>query len=180
MVELKQLKELVEELAKVSADRDALQIKVNKFETRKSKRKSKSNPDESKFLLIMSNALKTLRNQVYQDAATHNLIVRKKITESRYSEYQFFSKFNQAVSRLLNYQTFVKECEDKYNLAPEAVAQHIVLRGEKAVNKVFKNGLAASFGEADVRLMGKRVFSEEELELTQYEPKSHEEEVVEP
>jgi len=49
----------------------------------------------------------------------------------------------------------------------------VVSRGEKTINSVFKDGLITTIGKDTLYLMNERIFSDDELKLSQYAPAKH-------
>lgn len=144
--------------------------KARRAET--AKRNRKKNPEEKKFNAILSASTRKLNSQEYNDAVTFNRIIRKRIAKEEYSEYNFFSFFNNRISRLKGLKSFISECEE-CNLEKDAVAQHVVSRGESTINSVFKDGLVVTIGKDQLYLMNERIFFDDELKLSQYTPMKH-------
>lgn len=171
MTNFSDLTKMIEELIETKRQLAELQQKLDKIEANKkaradkAKSKSKVSAEDKKFLEILNCALRRFEKQERKDIATINGILKKTIIQKQYAEYDFYTRFNKAVERLLNYETFVKECGA---LPSSSVAQHVVLHGDKAVNEVFKYGLIDTFGQDKIKLMSKAIFSADELRIEQY------------
>ncbi|MFR1815000.1 hypothetical protein [Dysgonomonas capnocytophagoides] len=165
---------LVEELTETKQELAKLQKELDKIYAARLKRaeaakkKNKVSPEDKKFSEVLRCSLVRLGTQHYQDVVTTKEIIKEIMIKQDCSEYDFYSRFNNAIARLLNYKIFVDECNA---LDPEAVAQHVILRGDTAINKVFKSGLKTVFDDAKLGLMDKIIFSKEELEISQYKKK---------
>lgn len=129
------------------------------------KRSRKVSPDEKKFGATLRAASRTFKAQVYQDSATLRHTIKRKIKPvDQFKFYSLFVKRLKAIKGLKNFEAICKnKCAD-----PDAAAQRIVIRGEKAMNSVFKNGLDSIFEDAELEQMQQVVFEEKDLELTQY------------
>lgn len=158
-------------MAEKEAELEMIRIKrVRRAEA--AKRNRKKSPEEKEFSSIIRSSNRRLTSQEYQDSITFNRIIKKGIAQGVYGEYHFFSFFNKGVTQLKNYSPFISDCE-KCDLNPDAVAQHVVSRGEAKLNSVFKNGLIFTFGKDTLALMNEVIFSNEELDLKCYAPKRH-------
>lgn len=133
------------------------------------KRNRRIDPKEKEFGAILRASNRRLKSQEYKSPVTLNRIIKKGIMQSSYGEYSFFSILNNRISRLKCFTPFIDDC-NVYNLNPNVVAQHVVSRGEEKNKLVFKDGLIQTFGKDELLLMGKPIFSEEELDLSQYAP----------
>lgn len=138
------------------------------------KRNRKVSPEEKEFSAILRSSNSKMCSQEYQDAVTLNRIIKKKIAQGQYGEYSFFSLFNSRISRLKGLTLFISDCKE-CNIDADAVAQHVVSRGEKTINSVFRNGLTTTIGRDSLFLMNRRIFSDNELDLSQYAPQPHSE-----
>ena len=78
------------------------------------------------------------------------------------------------MNSVLNMADFDKYFSDK-DLDKGAVAQHVVIRGTKVMYNVFKYGVDSVFKPEELALMNKAVFTNDELDITQYEPEEHQE-----
>lgn len=156
-----------QELAKLKKELDNIYAaRLKRAEA--AKKKSRVTPEDTKFGEVLRCSLLRLAKQHYQDVVTTKEIIKETMIKNDCSEYDFFSRFNNSVERLLCYQIFVNECG---SLDAKAVAQHVVLRGDSAVKKVFRYGLKSTFDDAMLGLMDKAIFSENELEISQYKKK---------
>lgn len=153
-----------QELAKLKKQLDVIN-EAKRKRAEAAKRKSRVTPEEKVCGEVLRLSLMRLKKQHYQDVVTTKEIIKTMMIKLDCSKYNFFSHFNKSVERLLSYKIFVDECG---SLDSKAVAQHVVLRGESAVKKVFKYGLKSTFDDAMLGLMDKAIFSEAELEATQY------------
>jgi len=179
MLNLTDLQKLIEDLAVVTRQRDELLIKLNEIKAKKRKKaesaKSRSivSPEDKMFNKIINSAFRRIKNQEHQDVSTIKRVLQKTIVKQGYSEYNFYTRFNNSVERLTKYETFVNQCGD---LSPSIVAQNVVFHGDSAVSKVFKYGLITTFGQDKIRLMSRPIFSEDELKVEQYMPETYESE----
>ena len=153
--------------------------KIEAFEAKKKKRteamkkhRKEVSLEEREFSEILRFSMARLKGQEFNDSLTLNQIIKKRIAKGQCGEHSFFSIFKSRVERLKDLSSFSSECENE-NLDADAVAQHIVARGEKTMNLVFKKGLVSAIGKNKLSLMGKRIFTDEELTLSRYEPESH-------
>ena len=172
VIELQETKRL---LAEREAELNAIKEKRER-RAEAAKRNRKKSPEEKEFGSILRSSNRKLDSQEYQDAITLNRIVKKRIMQGQYGSYSFFSIFNRRISRLKGFESFISDCGD-CNLSPDAVAQHVVSRGEKTINSVFKDGLIETIGKDNLYLMSEKIFSNEELMLNQYAPQPHPEPV---
>lgn len=163
-------------LAEKVAELDAIREKRAR-RAEAAKRNRKKSPEEKEFNAILRSSNSRLNSQEYRDAVTFNRIIKKGIAQRLYDEYTFFSLFNNKLSRLKGFKPFISECEE-CNLDADAVAQHVVSRGEKTINLVFKDGLVTTIGRDNLDLMNELIFSNEELKLSQYAPAKHSDLVV--
>ena len=168
VIELHETKRL---LAEKEAELNAIKEKRMR-RAENAKRNRRKSPEEKEFGTILRSSNTKLVSQEYQDAVTFNRIIKKRIAQKQYSEYSFFSLFNRRIDRLKGFTPFVFDCE-ACNLNPDAVAQYVVSRGEKTINLVFKDGLIATIGKDTLYLMNERIFSDDELKLSQYVPAKH-------
>lgn len=168
VMELHETKRL---LADKEAELNAIAEKrLRRAET--AKRNRKKSPEEKEFGMILRSSNTKLISQEYQDAVTFNRIIKKRIAQKQYPEYSFFSFFNRRISRLKGFAPFLSDCKE-CNLNPDAIAQYVVSRGERTINSVFKDGLIETIGKDTLYLMNERIFSDDELMLSQYVPARH-------
>ena len=158
-------------LAEKEAELKAIsEKKIRRAET--AKRSRKKSPEEKEFGSILRSSSTKLSSQEYQDVVTLNRIIKKKVAQGQYGSYSFFSFLNNRISRLKGFEPFNADCEE-CSLNADAVAQHVVSRGEKTINLVFKNGLIETIGKDNLLLMSEQIFSDNELTLSQYKPAKH-------
>lgn len=153
---------VVEELV---ATKNKLAQVTNELEALKAKkvRNKRVNPDKQ-FLNVLTKVRTKVVHQEMQSPELIKRITLKTLIRTGYSSKEFFSKFEKATQRLLSYEPFKNECSNHVpSLISENVAQHVVMAGEANINKVFKNGLKATF---DTRLlsMDKLIFSLEDVQ----------------
>ncbi|MCE4565207.1 hypothetical protein INQ51_12890 [Maribellus sp. CM-23] len=168
--------ELFDDLYAANQELAKLRVQLKQIETKKAdraesyKRVRKINPDEKKFGAIMRAANRSLKSQVYKDPQTLKQLIKLKIKDIE--EYMFYAILKNRVSAVVGMEDFVNFCEE-HELNKNAVAQHVVICGEKKTNEVFKYGLGSVFKPEKLDLMNVEVFTDEELNLEQYKPKKH-------
>lgn len=172
------IKELIIELENTKKELVQIKKELSEIETKKQQRAEKAksqsevSPEDQIFNKILNSSNRRIKNQEYQDVGTINKVIKKTIIKENYSEYNFYTRFNNSIDRLTNYQTFVDDCKS-YGLNHDIVAQHVTYNGVQKVHKVFQNGLIQTFGLDKVKLMSKPIFSEKELEVIQYMPQAY-------
>lgn len=129
----------------------------------KKARNKRVNPDRQ-FLSVITKVRAKVAHQEIKSSELIKRITQRTLVRTGYSSKEFFSKFEKAVQRLLNYEPFKKECSThEPPLTSENVAQHVVIAGEANINKVFKNGLKATF-DTKLLLMKEPIFSKDEIQ----------------
>lgn len=170
--EITTVKELLEslyaaqhELAKVK--QELKEIKDQKDKRALSyKRNSNVSSEEKTFGKTLRAANRSYKSQVYKNVATLRRTILQKIKPN--DEWMFFAIFISRVNSIKGIEAFASFCK-KNKLNIDAVAQHVVIRGDKAMNIVFKNGVSSVFSPEQLDRMTKVVFSEQDLDLTKYE-----------
>jgi hypothetical protein len=168
--------DIFEELYEHKHKLEVVEKQLNDYKRKKAeraesyKRYRKTNETEKRFGYILRASNRKLASQMYQDPLTLQLIIFQKVAENE--RYAFFDLLNQRINALVGLESFVKVCNSK-GLNPKIVAQHVVVRGSKALNDVFKYGLDKVYNDAVLQLMSKQIFSDEELLLERYRPKEH-------
>ena len=153
------------------AEKQLKEYKTRKAERAESYKKYRRTSSSDKMVnAALRAASRKLKSQYYQDATTLKHLIQQKIDKDQ--EYQFYAIINQRINAILGMQKFVEYC-GKNDLKKEAVAQHVVVHGVKAMNSVFKDGLESVYNLDDLQLMNAIIFAEEELRLEQYIPKGH-------
>jgi len=152
---------------------------LSEIETKKAqraesyKRSRKISPEEKKFGEILRSANRKLKSQVFQDSSTLNRIIKQKIGDNE--EHMFYATFKNRVDAVIGTREFGHLCSQN-KLNTDAIAQHVVIHGNKAMNNVFKYGLGHVYKPEQLLLMNKAVFTTVELNLDQYLPEKHPEE----
>lgn len=167
-----EVKNLIEELTETKRQLAELQIELDKIYAAREKRKKaaeekrkKVSPDDKIFQEILRCSLMRYSSQERQNVTMMNLIIKNMIIKKQFSNGKFFIRFNHVLSKLKNYQIFQDECT---GYDSTAIAQHVAMGGDKAVNGIFKNGLISTFGKDNLQLMNKRIFSDEELDVEKH------------
>ena len=135
-----------------------------------SKQSKKIDPEEKMVGAVLRASIRNLNSQVYRDSKTLKLIVLSKLQPE--DKHNFFRHINKRIAVLGGLKSFEETCK-KLSLDPVVVAQHIVVRGTKTMNFVFKDGLDRVFESEELKLFSEPIFEESELDLTKYRPAKH-------
>jgi len=156
-------------LADANAELNAIKAKKS-ARALSSKRSKKINPEEKRVGAVLRASSRKLKSQVYQDSKTLNRIIMSKLQEEE--KHTFFLHVNKRIAVLVGLDSFKKTCSD-FNLDPQAVAQHVVVRGAKAMNLVFKDGLNNVYDKEKLKLYNEPIFDTVELDMSRYRPLEH-------
>ena len=171
-VNIKFIEEVVDlrkSLAEAKAELKAIEEK-KAARALSSKRSKKVDPEETKVGDVLKASIRKLNSQVYRDSKTLKLIVLSKLQPE--DKHNFFLHVNKRIANLLGFKPFNETCK-MLGLEPNVVAQHIVARGTKTMNLVFKDGLDRVFDSEKLKLFNEPIFEESELDLNKYRPVKH-------
>ncbi len=104
----------------------------------------------NEFYYVSRNGMKLFESvpDARKNTETKRDCLQRALNMSRYypDAARYWQDMLNETKPILDSKRFDRECQE-WGLNPEIVAQHLVVEGKSAVNRVLKDGLIAGFGE---------------------------------